>query len=227
MFSASLSLSSAAHALTALPLILLLASAMSAQDLDDVTLSGVVTDEHGALVVGAIVTAVPSTAGAARAVTTDGEGRYRLVELAPGAYTVRVTRDGFTAQERTGLATNAGQHVRLDFALRASGPEAEAVVVSASEAPQVDATRVVAGGSVGREELERLPSTSRSALDFVHALGGVSEQPLSKLYSEILYAYETTASVHAVDACVHTKSCMYMSFEFRAIVFLTADELEA
>jgi Carboxypeptidase regulatory-like domain len=149
MFSASRSLSSAAHALTALPLILLLASAMSAQDLDDVTLSGVVTDEHGALVVGAIVTAVPSTAGAARAVATDGEGRYRLVELAPGAYTVRVTRDGFTAQERTGLATNAGRHVRLDFTLRAAGPEAEAVVVSASEAPHVDTTRVVAGGALG------------------------------------------------------------------------------
>lgn len=38
---------------------------------------------------------------------------------------------------------------------------------------------VVAGGTVAREEVERLPLASRSVLDFVFTLGGVAEEPLS------------------------------------------------
>lgn len=176
-----------------------------AQDLDDVTLSGAVTDEHGARVAGATVTAVLTATKAERTVVTDGEGRYRLVELQPGAYAVRVTRAGFAAEERADISTLAGQHVRLDFTLRAAGPELAETVVSASDVSPVDVTRVVAGGAVGREELERLASASRSALDFVFLLGGVTEEPLPSLYSEILYVYETKVSVYGREARAHTE----------------------
>jgi hypothetical protein len=159
--------------------LLLCAQPSPAQDLDDVTFSGTVRDQHGALVPGASVAAVAATTGSARSVVTDSEGRFRLVELAPGAYTLRVAARGFTPEERRGVFTLAGQHVRLDFALRPAGPADEVLTVSATEAPALDATRVVAGGAVAREELERLPSWSRSALDFVFALGGVSEEPLT------------------------------------------------
>jgi hypothetical protein len=170
----SLALSAAAGAL-----LWLSPAAARAQDLDDMTISGTVTDEHGALLPGATVSAVFLTTKAARAATTDGEGRYRLVELPPGAYAVRVSREGFAAEERTNVAAESGRHLRLDFTLRAAGPEAAEVVVSATDAPPVDTTRTVAGGALAREELERLPSSSRSALDFVLTLGGVSEEPLS------------------------------------------------
>jgi len=153
--------------------------AARAQDLDDVTFSGTVTDEHGALLPGAEVRAVLAATGSARAATTDGGGRYRLVELRPGAYDVRVTRQGFAAGERAGVQTLAGQHVRLDFSLRAAGPEAVVAVVSSAEPAPVDTTRTLTGGALTREELERLPSPTRSALDFVFTLGGVTEEPLS------------------------------------------------
>jgi hypothetical protein len=163
--------------------VLLCVPASTAQDLDDVTFSGTVTDEHGAALPGATVSAVSSTMKTARSVVTDGEGRYRLVELRPGTYSLRVTALGFAAQERADIATLAGQHMRLDFALGAAGPADEEVTVSASEVPPLDTTRVVAGGALAREELERLPSSSRSALDFVFTLGGVAEEPLPELYS--------------------------------------------
>jgi hypothetical protein len=158
---------------------LLLSVAAPAQDLDDVTFSGTVADEHGALVAGATVTAILAATKAERSVETDAEGRYRMVELPPGEYVLRVSREGFVAGERAGVVALAGQNVRLDFMLRAAGPAAEAWVVSGSDAPPVDTTRVVAGGAVARQELERLPSASRSALDFVFTLGGVTEEPLS------------------------------------------------
>lgn len=158
---------------------LLLCVAAGAQDLDDVSIGGTVADQHGALVPGARVSAVLVTTRAERSVLTDGEGRYHLVELPPGEYAVRVTCAGFVTEERAGVRTLAGQGVRLDFVLRAAGPEVSETLVSASDVPPVDATRTVAGGTLAREELERLPSSSRSALDFVFTLGGVAEEPLT------------------------------------------------
>ncbi|HYH85887.1 MAG TPA: carboxypeptidase-like regulatory domain-containing protein, partial [Pyrinomonadaceae bacterium] len=150
-----------------------------AQDLDDATISGTVSDQNGAVVPGATVTATLAATGAARTVVTDGEGRFRLVELPPGAYTVRAMRAGFADAERMGLETVAGQSVRLDFTLRPAGVVAEQVVVSGTSTPLVDATRTVTGGTITREELERLPLPARSPLDFVFTLPGVTEEPLS------------------------------------------------
>ena len=150
-----------------------------AQDLDDVTVSGRVADERGAVVAGATVTATHVATKADRKVSTDGEGLYRLVELQPGAYTLRATAAGFAVEERVGINAVAGQHVRLDFALRPAGVTGEAVVVSEGDAPPVDTTRTVVGGTLTRAEAESLPLPSRSPLDLIFLLPGVTEEPLS------------------------------------------------
>ncbi len=164
-------------------LIISLATTARAQDLDDVSFSGVVSDERGAVIPDARVTARLVATGAERAATTDGEGRYRLVELQPGAYTLRAERAGFAAAERRELFTLAGESARLDFVLRPAALSAEQTVVSEAGAPAIDTTRTVAGGTVARAELERLPLFTRSPLDFVFLLGGVTEEPLPNLYS--------------------------------------------
>ena len=154
-------------------------AAARAQDLDDVSFGGTVSDQNGAAVTGATVTATLLSTKSARAVTTDGRGRYRLVELPPGEYALRAERAGFAAEERRGVSAVAGRGVRLDFTLRPAGPVAEQTVVSDSQPPPVDTTRTVVGGTVTRDELERLPAAARSPLDFVFTLGGVTEEPLS------------------------------------------------
>ena len=132
-----------------------------AQDLDDVSFGGTVSDQNGAVIPGATVTAMLPETKSARAAVTDGGGRYRLVELPPGVYALRAERAGFAAEERKGIVTVAGRSVRLDFTLRPAGVEAEQTVVSERDAPPVDTTRTVAGGTLTREELERLPSPTR------------------------------------------------------------------
>ncbi|HEX8285594.1 MAG TPA: TonB-dependent receptor [Pyrinomonadaceae bacterium] len=153
--------------------------AARAQDLDEVSFSGVVTDQHGAVVPGAGVAARLAGTKIERACVTDAAGRYRLVELPPGVYTLSAARAGFAAEERREVWTLSGESVRVDFTLRPEGVAAEQTVVSEAGAAALDATRTVAGGSLAREELERLPSFSGSPLDFVLLLGGVTEEPLS------------------------------------------------
>src|SRR5438105_8180327 len=85
----------------------------------------------------------------------------------------------FAAEEKTGLTTIAGQNVKLDFILKPAGITATTVVVSAAEAPAVDTTRTVVGGTVTTREVESLPVNTRSPLDLIFTLGGVAEEPLS------------------------------------------------
>jgi hypothetical protein len=157
----------------------LFACAARAQDLDDVTIGGTITDQNGAVVTGASVTATLASTNSARMVVTDGDGRFRLVELQPGAYTLRVSRAGFADAEAKGVETNAGQNVRLDFTLKPAGLLVEQTIVSDASPPIVDTTRTVVGGTLTRAEMERLPLPTRSTLDFVFTLGGVTEEPLS------------------------------------------------
>jgi Carboxypeptidase regulatory-like domain/TonB dependent receptor/TonB-dependent Receptor Plug Domain len=158
---------------------LAVASLTRAQDLDTVTIAGRVADQNGAVIPGASVTAVLVKTGIERAAIADGQGRYKLIQLEPGVYTVKASFTSFAAEEKTGLTTVAGQNVALDFALRPAGVSAEAVVVSEAESSAVDTTRTVVGGTVTAREVESLPANSRSALDLIFTLPGVTEEPLS------------------------------------------------
>ena len=61
--------------------------------------SGTVTDQTGALVGGAHVTAKSNDTGAERGVVTDSEGYYQLYSLPIGQYEIRGAKAGFTEQK--------------------------------------------------------------------------------------------------------------------------------
>jgi hypothetical protein len=153
--------------------------AVQAQDLDNATIRGRVTDQNGAIVPGASVVAVLVETGVEREVKADTEGRYRIIELEPGVYIVRVSFANFATQEKTDLTLIAGQNVELNFSLSPADVVAEQTVVSEADTPLVDTTRTVVGGTVTTEEIEALPNQSRSPLDLIFTLGGVTEEPLS------------------------------------------------
>src|SRR5256885_3261580 len=150
-----------------------------AQDLDAVTLSGRVLDQTGAVLPGANVTAVLMATGVERSVVADALGRYRLIELAPGVYTLRASLTGFATEELTNLTTVAGQNVQRDFTLRPAAVRAEQTVMSEADDAAVDTTRTVVGGTLTSDEVETLPLPSRAPLDLIFTLGGVTEEPLS------------------------------------------------
>ena len=108
-----------------------------AQDLDTVTIAGHITDQNGALIPGASVTATMVKTKVERTVVADGDGRYKIIQIEPGTYSVKASFAGFAAEEKTDLTTVAGQNVQLDFTLKPATVTAEAVIVSAAEAPQV------------------------------------------------------------------------------------------
>jgi hypothetical protein len=160
-------------------LLFLLPLALSAQDLDNVTIRGKVADQNGAIVPGASITATLIATKVERTTVADGDGNYKLIQLPPGVYNIKASFASFATEEKTNLTTIAAQNVQLDFVLKPANVTAEAVVVSVASPTQVDTTRTVVGGTVTTREIESLPVASRSPLDLIFTLGGVSEEALS------------------------------------------------
>lgn len=151
-----------------------------AQDLDDVTISGKVVDSNNAPIVGATVIATLTTTGVERTLVTDGDGRYTFIKLPPGNYTIRASAQGFGIKEQTDLVTVSGQSIQLNFTLAPASVTVEQVVtIGGDDAPMIDTTRTVVGGTITERELEELPNNTRNPFDLVLTLGGTSEEALS------------------------------------------------
>ena len=161
------------------PVLSLLLPAVCAQDLDNVTISGKVSDQNGSVIPGATITAILVATKSERTVITDGDGNYKLIQMPPGVYKVRASFTNFGTEEKADLSTIAAQNVQLNFVLKPAGITAETVVVSSADTAQVDTTRTIVGGTVISRELESLPNSSRSPIDLIFTLGGVSEEQLS------------------------------------------------
>jgi hypothetical protein len=149
-----------------------------AQDLDTFTISGRVSDQNAAVIPGAEIKVALIKTGVARTTTTNAEGQYKLIQLEPGSYVVRVSFPGFSPRE-TNVTTVASQSVALDFTLFPADISADAVVITSTDVPLIDTRRTVVGATLNAVETQLLPIPSRSALDLVFTLPGVTEEPLT------------------------------------------------
>ena len=121
---------------------------VSGQDLDDVTISGQVFDSNQLPIPGASITAEHVESKVLRTLTSDGEGRYRFVELRPGNYRLAVTAAGFGMHKSRELHTISAQNLRFNFTLLPADVQASATVTADADVPLIDTTRTIVGGTV-------------------------------------------------------------------------------
>lgn len=136
---------------------LLLATPVAAQVL--AALDGVVSDPSGAAVAGALVTAAQPDTGISRQTPTDEAGRYRLLQLPVGIYTVTVSKAGFRTALRTDVQLVVGQRATMDIVLEVGTVNTGVTVTAAT--PIVPSTTDVSG-LVSEAELRGLPLNGRS-----------------------------------------------------------------
>ncbi|HLL74788.1 MAG TPA: TonB-dependent receptor [Pyrinomonadaceae bacterium] len=148
------------------------AGRVAAQSNTTGAIGGTVKDPNGAVVVGAAVTATNRQTNREATATTDGEGRFRLVELQPGNYTLRVNASGFgeftrpTVVVEVGLVTPAD----VDLALTAT---TESVDVT-SEAPVINTSQQDFASNINQTSINELPINGRRASNFVLLTPGVA-----------------------------------------------------
>jgi hypothetical protein len=123
-------------------------------------LSGRVTDQSGAGVPGATVTAKDTDMGISRDTVTDAAGRYELPALPVGRYEVAVTKTGFAVAVRSGINLVVGQDATADLSLKV-GDVTEQIRVDANVS-MVNTTTEDISGLVGEREVKQLPLNGRS-----------------------------------------------------------------
>ena len=140
-------------ALACLVLLPLTASAQS-------SIVGVVRDESGGVLPGVNVEgASPVLIEKVRTGVTDEQGRYRLVDLRPGIYTVSFTLTGFSTVVREGIGLPANFTATVNADLKV-GSLQESVTVSGA-APVVDVQQASKTQVLTRDIVDTLP-TSRN-----------------------------------------------------------------
>ena len=93
-----------------LPLFLVLTCVGAfAQANSDVT--GIVTDQMGAVVGGANITLTDQATGAVRTTVSSGAGLYDIPGLNPANYNMKVTAKGFQTFVKTGIVVNVSMNV--------------------------------------------------------------------------------------------------------------------
>src|ERR1041384_3112113 len=153
-----------------LTLALLLCSAAFSQSIT-ATLQGRVTDNSGAVVAKATVTATNTDTGFSRSATSDANGEYSIASLPVGNYKVAVKAGTFQEQTRS-MPLTVGQSATLDFTL-APGQIEEQVSVTA-EAPLVETTRTSTDTVIEQAQIKNLPVNGRQFIDFALLAPGVT-----------------------------------------------------
>lgn len=136
------------------------------------TIQGRVEDQQGAVVQGATVEARNTETNFSRQQQTDADGRFVLLALPPGKYTVTVSgKQGFSTLVQENLELTVGKAISLAMVLKVSTGEERVVV---TDTPLIDAVKTEASTTLDQNAVANTPILGRKFEDFLTLTPGVS-----------------------------------------------------
>jgi hypothetical protein len=141
------------------------------------TISGLITDDTGAVVPGAEVKLQSVERGAVGTATTNNAGIYVFSGVQPGQYQLTVQKPGFKQVDFLGLIVNVQDHVEQNFRLQI-GSVSESITVT-SNGLNVNTTDGSVSTVIDRNFVESLPLNGRSFNTLLQLTPGVVIAPSS------------------------------------------------
>ncbi len=136
---------------------LLLGAGLASAQTQTGTITGVVTDEQGAVMPGVtVMIESPALIGGTRTAITNTTGSYLFSQLAPGMYTVTFQLSGFQTVRMEEVDVRVAFNSTANARLAVAGVE-ETVTVT-GESPVVDVRFSVAATNIDKELLDTVPS---------------------------------------------------------------------
>jgi len=135
------------------------------------SIAGSVRDSLGALVPGAKVSLINEASKATRVAKSNGEGYFTFVAVQPATYSIQVTLTGFRSWKVTGVEVHPGDSLTIPKIELTVGQVVESVVVSA-ETAGVAQNSGEHSTLISADDIARLSTTGRDALELVSALPG-------------------------------------------------------
>lgn len=136
------------------------------------TLAGVVVDTEGGVVPGADVVIKHNATGVTTSGVSNSEGVFSFPGVQTGAYTVTVTLQGFKTFVANDVVLSTGIPASVKAVLAVGGVTETVTVSSSSEIIQTQSSTI--SSTISMNQITKLPMTSRSGMDFVNFLPGVS-----------------------------------------------------
>jgi hypothetical protein len=143
---------------------------LNAQTTTSGALTGVITDQSNAVISDAEVEIRDNAKGTTQSTKSDREGVYRFFFLAPGRYTLTVTRTGFREEKRI-VNVLLGPAVSVNVALAIATPTVEITV--ADEVPLLQAEGGDFSTAINREQISDLPNSGNDLTYIAQIAPGV------------------------------------------------------
>src|SRR5581483_6624914 len=124
------------------------------------SITGVVNDPSGAVVVGATVTAENTATGVKTTAQTNGAGVYTIRFLPVGTYTLAVDAKGFAPAKMAPFSIEINQTAKIDVGLQIGATET--TVVTAEAHPILDTTDATLGNTLTTTEIQNIPLNGRN-----------------------------------------------------------------
>ncbi|MHB8639153.1 MAG: TonB-dependent receptor [Candidatus Acidiferrales bacterium] len=124
-------------------------------------ISGAVVDASNAIIPGATVTLKQNATNTTQSTVTDSAGRYLFPAVAPGDYTLTVTKAGFQTSAVNQVHVEIARSATYNFTLKV-GQVSQTVEVTSTPGAQVETSNASIGTTIGGDELLRLPTAQRN-----------------------------------------------------------------
>ena len=138
------------------------------------SIGGTITDSTGAAVPAAKITAENVDTGEARTVQTDESGVYRITNLNPGVYDIRVEHASFNTVVYSRIPLSVDQVLTLDAKLVLSAVR-ETIRVGSESVVPIDLNDAQIGNLVDSHQIEDLPLILRDPYHLVLLSPGVTQ----------------------------------------------------
>jgi hypothetical protein len=136
------------------------------------SLTGIVSDPTGGVVPRASITIANGATHARRSTVSDSLGRYSLLQVAPGTYTLTAQAAGFADAAVSNVQLLVNSPATLPIVFEKVGAIAQKVSV-VDETAQVNTTDASIGNAIGGEVITQLPFEARNVVGLLALQPGV------------------------------------------------------
>jgi hypothetical protein len=162
---------------------------LMAQSISTAQIAGVVTDASGAVIPGAQVAATQTDTQFTRATTAGANGAYTLTNLPAGPYSLKVTANGFSTYNQTGIELQVASNPTLNVKLQLGTQNQEVQV--AANANMVETHSNGVGDVVTGRTITDLPLNGRQITNLILIAGGTTPGPRGDLNGNKNYPTQT------------------------------------
>src|SRR5947208_13473477 len=137
-----------------------------AQTANTAVVLGTVTDIKGGTVPGAQVELTNTATSESKTTPTNESGQYVFASVAPGKYTLKITKQGFSVLSFANVTVNVAKSYTYDATLEIK-TGTEVIEVTAVSAAELQTTDAVVGGVIAGQTLMHLPPLQRDTRELL------------------------------------------------------------